>query len=109
MRLEESLIEIYQKKRGLTFVCIERKTPVLKPALQLNQSYLCSLHRSKDSGEGGADGHVISIKTAADGRRERSRRIIDEKRENSRKRFSKSQKSLLSQLNPTSKPRSEAS
>ena len=40
-----------EKEGGLTFARIERKTPVLRPALQLKQSSLYSLYRSTDQGE----------------------------------------------------------
>ena len=60
------------------FARIERKTPVLRPALQSNQSSLCGLHRSRDRDGGGPNGQIVSIKRAADGRRQRSRKIIDE-------------------------------
>ena len=53
----------------------------LRPALQAHHSSGCSLHGSKDQGEGGRNGQVVSIKGAADGRRHRSRKIIYEKRE----------------------------
>ena len=33
---------------GLTFAPIERKTPVLRPAIELKQRSLCSLHSSWD-------------------------------------------------------------
>ena len=65
------------KEGGLTFARIERKTPVLRPALQLNQSSLCGLHRSKYQGGRGLDGRVVCMKRAAHGRRQRSKDIID--------------------------------
>ena len=49
--LEVSLVEIYSEEGGLTFARIERKTPVLRPALQSKQSSLCGLHCSRDRGE----------------------------------------------------------
>ena len=58
-----------------------RKTPVLRPALQSNQSSLCGLHCSRDQGGGELDNKIISIKKATDGRRQTSREIIEEKRE----------------------------
>ena len=73
-----------QQEKGLTFAWIERKTSVLKPALQLNQSSLGSLYGSRDQIGGGVDDQVIRIKKAADGRRQRSRKIIDEKRAKNR-------------------------
>ena len=72
---------IQREKGGLTFVWIERKTSVLPPAIQSNQSSLFCLHCSRDRGGGGPNGQIVSIKRAADGRRQRSRKIIDEKRE----------------------------
>ena len=56
-------------------------TPVLRPALQSKQSSLCGLHRSGDRGGGGPNGQIVSVKRAADGRRQRSRKIINEERE----------------------------
>ena len=70
-----------EKKACLTFARIERKTPVLRPALQSKQSSLCGLHRSGDRGGGGPNGQIVSVKRAADGRRQRGRKIINEKRE----------------------------
>ena len=77
------MMGIYQKV-SVAFAQIERKTPVLGPALQSNQCSLCGLHRSKDRGGGGPNGQIVSIKGVADGRRQRSRKIIGEKRENNR-------------------------
>ena len=42
---------------------------------------LCGLHRSRDRGGGGPNGQIVSIKRAADGRRQRSRKIIKKERE----------------------------
>ena len=66
---------------GFTFARIERKTLLLRQALQSKQSSLCGLHRSRDRGVGGPNGQIVSIKRAADGRRQRNRKIIDEERE----------------------------
>ena len=66
---------------GLTFPRIETKTPVLRPALQSKQSSLCGLHCSGDRGGGGPNGQSVSVKRAADGRRQRCRKIINEERE----------------------------
>ena len=66
-----------QEKRGLTFARIERKTPVLRPALQLKQSSLCGLHRSGDRGRGGPNGQIVTVEGAAEGRRQRGRKIIN--------------------------------
>ena len=63
------------------FARIERKTPVLRPALQSKQGSLCGLHRSRDRGGGAPNGLIVSVKRAADGRRQRSRKSIDEERE----------------------------
>ena len=65
-------------RRKRSFARIERKTPVLGPALQSNQSSLYGLHRNRNQGRGNPNG---SIKRAADGGRQRSREIIYEKRE----------------------------
>ena len=62
---------------------IERKTLVLSPALQLKQNSLCGLRCSGDQGGGGLNSQIISVKRAADGRRQRSWKIIDEEREKS--------------------------
>ena len=61
-----------------------RKTPVLRPALQSKQSSLCGLHCSRDRGGGGPNGQILSVKRAADERKHRSRKIIDEEREKHR-------------------------
>ena len=53
---------------------------MLRSTLQLNQNSLCGLLRSGDRGKE-PNGQIVSIKRAADGRRQRSREIIDEKRE----------------------------
>ena len=49
--------------------------------LQLNQSSLCGLHRSGNREKGGTNGQIVSIKRAADGRRQRKRKINNEERE----------------------------
>ena len=67
-------MEIHLEEGGLTFARIERKTP----ALQSKQSSLCGLHRSGDRGGGGPNGQIVSVKRAADGRRQRCRKIINE-------------------------------
>ena len=63
------------------FARIERKTPVLRPALQPKQTSSCGLHRSGNRGCGGPNGQIVSVKTAADGRRQRGQKIIDGERE----------------------------
>ena len=54
---------------------------MLRPALQSKQSSLCGLHRSGDREGGGTNSQIVSIKRAADRRRQRGHKIIDEKRE----------------------------
>ena len=54
---------------------------MLRPALQSKQSSLCGLHCSRDRGRGGPNGQIVSVKRAADGRRQRGRKIINEERE----------------------------
>ena len=81
--LEASLVVIHREEKSLTFARIERKTPILRPAIQLNQSFLWNFHCTWDRGAGGPNGQVISIKKPADERRQRSRKIIVEKREKS--------------------------
>ena len=54
---------------------------MLRPALQSKQSSLCGLHRSGDYGGRGPNGQIVSIKRAADGRKQRCREIINEERE----------------------------
>ena len=49
--------------------------------LQSKQSSLCGLHCSRDRGRGGPNGQIVSVKRAADGRRWRSQKIINEERE----------------------------
>ena len=56
-------------------------TPVHRLALQSKQSSLCGLHRSGDRGRGGPNGHIVSIKGAADERRQIGQKIINEERE----------------------------
>ena len=75
---------IHREEGGLTFAQIERKTPVLRPALQSQQSSLCGLHCNGKQGGGGPNVQIVSVKRAADGRRQRSWKIIDEERENNR-------------------------
>ena len=54
---------------------------MLRPALQSKQSSWCGLHRSMDRGGRGLNGQIVSVKRAADGRRQRDRKIINEERE----------------------------
>ena len=54
---------------------------MLRPALQLKQSSLCGLHLNRDRGRGGPNGQIISINRTADGRRQKSWKIINEERE----------------------------
>ena len=68
------------REGGLTFACIERKTPVLRPALQSSPFSLCGPHRSRDRDGGGPNGQIVSVKRATEGRKQRSRKIIDEKK-----------------------------
>ena len=70
-------MRIDKKEGGLTFSRIERKTSVLGPALQWKQNFLCGLHRS---GDRESNGQIFSVKKAADGKRQRSWKIIDEER-----------------------------
>ena len=58
---------------------MKRETPVLTSALQSNQSVLCGLHRRSNEGER-PNNQIVSVKKAADGRTQRSRKIIDEER-----------------------------
>ena len=48
------------RKGDLTYYHIERNTPVFRPALQLNQNSVCSLHSNRARGGGGSNGEVIS-------------------------------------------------
>ena len=75
---------IRREEGDITFARIERKTPVLRRSLQLKQSSMCGLHRSGDRGGGEPNGQIISIKRAADKRRQRGQKIINEEREKSR-------------------------
>ena len=79
--LEISLMGRYGEEAGLRLARIERKTPVIRPAIQSDQSPLCSLYHSRDRGRRGPNGQIVSIKRTPDGRRQRSRKIINEKRE----------------------------
>ena len=66
-----------------------RRTPHLfsnceedtSPMLQSNQNSLCSLNSSRHQGVEGPNGQVINIKRTVDGRKQRSRNIIDDKKE----------------------------
>ena len=49
--------------------------------LQSKQSSLCGLHYSRGRGRSRPNDQIVSINRAADGRRQRSRKIIDEERE----------------------------
>ena len=62
---------IHRKKKTSHFL---RKTPELRPALQSNKSFLCSLHCSRDRGEG-PNGQVVCVKKTANGRRPGPRKI----------------------------------
>ena len=46
--VEVSLVGIYREEGGLKFARIERKTPVLRSALQSNQSFLFGFHCSRN-------------------------------------------------------------
>ena len=72
---------IHCEEGRLTFARIERKTPVLRPALQSKQSSLCGLCRSANRGRGGPNGQIVSVKRTADGRRQRCRKTINKERE----------------------------
>ena len=72
---------IHREEGGLTFARIERKTPVLRPALQSKQSSLCGLHRSRNREGGGSNGQIVSVKRTPDGKRQRDWMIINEERE----------------------------
>ena len=65
-------------ERSLTFSRIERKTPVLGPALQSKSELL--VWPPPQWGTEGEEDQIISIKRAADGRRQRSREVIDEEK-----------------------------
>ena len=65
---------IHREQESLVFARIERKTPVLRPALQSKQSSLCGLHCCRDRGP---NGQIVSEKRTADERRQGSREIID--------------------------------
>ena len=54
---------------------------MLRPALQSKQSFICGLHCSGDRGGRGPNDQIFSIKRAAEGRRQRCRKIIKEERE----------------------------
>ena len=73
-------MRIHCEEGGLTFARIERKTPVFRPSLQSKQSSLYGLHRSGDRVGGGPNGHIVSLRRAADGRRQRCQKMINEYR-----------------------------
>ena len=54
---------------------------MFRPAPQLKQSSLYGLHHSADRGGGAPNSQIFNVKRAADGRRQRSRKIFDEKKE----------------------------
>ena len=72
-------MEIRREEKDLTFPRIE-ETPVLRPAIQLNQSSLCSLPVQQGPRGKRPNDQGVSIKRTADGRRQRSRKITDENR-----------------------------
>ena len=79
-----------------------------------NKSSLCGLHHSGDRGGGGPNGQIVSVKRAADGRRQRSRKIINEERGKYRAKNGSLRQARLSErkketLSPSSKARREAS
>ena len=53
---------IHREQKGLIFAWTERRTPVLRPVIHLNQSSLCNLNSSRHWGGEGSDGKVVSIK-----------------------------------------------
>ena len=59
------LTRIYSKKGGLTFAWMGRKTLLLRPVLQPNQSFLCSIHSNRDRGGEELDSQVVSMKRRA--------------------------------------------
>ena len=67
-RMKISLMGI-NRKEGLTFARIDRKTPVLRPILQLNQGSLCVFRNNWYRGGEKPDSQVVSIKRTADERR----------------------------------------
>ena len=69
-----------EKKEVSHLLGLREKEPVLRPALQSNQSSLCGLDRMRNRGGGeGPEGHIVNIKRAADGREAR-RSLKREKR-----------------------------
>ena len=52
--------------------------------LQTKKSSLCGLHPSWDQGGGGPNGQIVSVKRVADGKTQRSRKIIDKEKEKNR-------------------------
>ena len=115
---------IYREEGGLLFARSERKIPVLEPALQSDQSLLCDIHSSsiRNRGGGGPNGQIVTTKGSVDGRRQRTRKIINEEREKQgvkngslrnistdSKEVSASAPIRKERLSPTSKARREAS
>ena len=78
MGLEIGLIEINRKEETCMFGRIERKTSILRSALQSTYTSLSNLQQGPR--RGGPNGQIVSIRRAADGRSQRSRKVIDEKR-----------------------------
>ena len=83
IELEISLVGIHGKEGDLRFARSERKIPVLRRRYQRFSRFRAACVASTPAGlrGGGPSGHVVRIKRAADGRRLRSRKIIDGKRE----------------------------
>ena len=51
-------------REGLTFSPIEVKAPAVRPAIQLNQSFLCILRKGSYRGGEGPNDKIVSIKIA---------------------------------------------
>ena len=82
--MEVNLVGIHREKEGLAFVRIERKTPILRLALQSKQSSLRGPHRCRNRRGGKPNGQIVSVKRVADRRRRRNKEFINKEREKCR-------------------------
>ena len=69
-----------EKKEASHLLGLMRRQQYLYQHSNRNNS-LCGLHCSGDREVGGPNGQIVSVKRAADGRRQRGRKIINEERE----------------------------
>ena len=95
MRLEVSLVENPLRRKEASYLLRLNGRPSTQTSIR--SSSLCTLHRNRGRGREGPNNQVVSIKRAADGRRQRRRIIIYQKRENHRAKNGSLQKSQRTQ------------